>query len=149
MGTRTSFVRGLQISSSEPGVASGASDDPRTWAPLLITVPHAAALRAFAGGFMSSLIGGLVYTLILSYFEPDGLRLALLRALALSLTFGAFEAWRVRRPRTPEMIRTRMLWTLTACLLVFLALGAAMPATDSFLPETPLPAYHVRLDRLV
>jgi hypothetical protein len=60
------------------------------------------ALRAFADGFGSGLIGGLMYWLLLVYIYPNGLEHAWLRVLAVSVSFGGFEMWRVARNRKRE-----------------------------------------------
>jgi hypothetical protein len=57
------------------------------------------ALRAFADGLGGGLMGGLMYWLLLVYIYPDGLELAWLRVLAVSLSFGGLEVWRVARNR--------------------------------------------------
>ena len=57
------------------------------------------ALRNFADGFLGGLMGGLAYWLLLTHFYPEGLEFAWLRILAVSLSFGGFEMWRVARNR--------------------------------------------------
>jgi len=57
------------------------------------------ALRNFADGFLGGVMGGLAYWLLLAHFHPDGLEFAWLRILAVSLSFGGFEMWRVARNR--------------------------------------------------
>jgi hypothetical protein len=42
-------------------------------------------------------MGGLVYWLLLAHLHPEGLGFAWLRILAVSLSFGGFEMWRVAR----------------------------------------------------
>ena len=122
---------------------------PRCLRPRFPIALPLSAMRALVDGFVSSLAGGLVYCLILAYYNPDGLQLAALRVLAISLTFGGFEIWRAKRQHTPTSVRRCILWTLTASLLVFWALGAASSSAseDNFRPLEPLPhVLPVRLD---
>lgn len=58
--------------------------------------------RSFACGFTGGLMGGAVYWLLLSYADPGGLDFAWLRILAVSLSFGAVEVWRVARKRKQD-----------------------------------------------
>ncbi|MBK5291600.1 MAG: hypothetical protein JJE04_08000 [Acidobacteriia bacterium] len=94
-------------------------------------------MPAFFDGFEGGLTGGLLYCLILAYFHPAGLASAWPRVLALSLTFGGFEMWRVTRKRTLRSVGTCMLWTLTASMFVLWALGAVISYPDSPRHETP------------
>jgi predicted lipid-binding transport protein (Tim44 family) len=87
-------------------------------------------LRAFAGGFAGGLLGGVVYCLILAHFHSQVLGFAWLSVLALSMTFGGFEMWRVARKRKPNTVITCMLWTLAASIVMLWALGAAIPSTN-------------------
>lgn len=82
------------------------------------------ALRGFADGFVGGLIGGFIYCVVLAWFQIDGLDLACLRVVALSLVFAGFEMWRVTRRRTLKSVRACLLWTLVASALVLWALGA-------------------------
>lgn len=93
--------------------------------------------RAFVDGFGGSLVGGLTFCVVLAYVHPDGLELAWLRVLAVSMIFGGFEMWRAARRRTLSSVRKCMLWTLTASLLALWALGAVISSTDSSSRETP------------
>ncbi len=74
--------------------------------------------RAFADGVAGSVLGGLLYCLVVAWFHPGGIELAWMRVIALALIFGGFEVWRVARERTRECVRTRMLWTLAASVAV-------------------------------
>ena len=89
-------------SHSQAGVSPRVSTHPRQEVPGRSTVLLCPVLRAFADGFGGGLIGGLMYCLALAYFNPDGVEFAWGRVLALSLTFGGFETWRVTRRRTPK-----------------------------------------------
>jgi predicted lipid-binding transport protein (Tim44 family) len=112
-------------------------------------VPPLPALRAFADGFVGSLAGGLVYCMILAYFSSQDLQIAGLRVLALSLTFGGFEMWRVRRMRSRQDLTRGMLFTLSASLLVFWALGAASAGAESLPKKSdPRPPVQVHLHHL-
>jgi hypothetical protein len=51
--------------------------------------------RAFADGCGGGLLGGVVYCLLVSYFQPSGLHAAWLRVAGLALVLGAVETWRV------------------------------------------------------
>jgi hypothetical protein len=106
------------------------------------------ALRAFADGFVGSLAGGFVYCMILAYYGSHDLEIAVMRVLALSLTFGGFEGWRVSRQRTMKHVRKCLLWTLTASLLLFWAMGSTFSGvpTREFRQETPPDLLRVRLD---
>ncbi|MBA3975717.1 MAG: hypothetical protein C0504_16045 [Candidatus Solibacter sp.] len=111
-------------------------------------MPPLPALRAFADGFVGSLAGGLVYCMILAYFSSQDLQIAGLRVLALSLTFGGFEMWRVRRQRTAESLNKCVFVTLAASMVLFWALGASFsgtPTRDS-LQEARPQLQQVRLD---
>jgi len=57
------------------------------------------ALHSFSDGFLGGLTGGFLYWLILAGVHPEGLESAWLRILAISLSFGGFEMWRVARNR--------------------------------------------------
>jgi hypothetical protein len=106
-------------------------------------------LRAFADGFVGSLAGGLVYCLILAYYGSQDLQIAGMRVLALSLTFGGFEMWRVRRIRTRRDVTRCMLYTLSASLFVFWALGAASAGAGSLPKKSdPRPPVQVHLHHL-
>ena len=96
------------------------------------TSPHStpsmpAALLAFADGFCSSLVGGLLYCLILALYYPSGLSLAWLRVVALCVACGGFEMWRVTSKRTLRSMKAGAFWALTASLVVWWALGAFAP----------------------
>lgn len=84
--------------------------------------------RAFADGFSGGILAGLLYCLGLAYFYPAGLEYAWLRVLAMSCTFGGFETWRGMRQRTRRSVRTCLLWTLAASLILFLGMDAAIAA---------------------
>lgn len=103
------------------------------------------ALRGFADGFGGGLIGGFIYCLVLAWFQIDGLDLACLRVVALSLIFAGFEMGRVTRGRTLKSVRACLLWTLVASALVLWALGAVLPGTERSRPEAPPQITHSRL----
>lgn len=134
MGTHPGRIQRPLVSHSHAGVSPCVFTHPQREGSTLPSLP---ALGAFADGFGGSLIGGLMYCLVLVYFHPDGLEVACLRVVALSLTFGGFEMWRVRRKRTLKSVRTCMLWTLIASLFVLWALGAVISSTDSSRHKTP------------
>jgi hypothetical protein len=113
------------------GVSPNGSTHPQREAPRLSTALSPPALRAFAEAFASSLIGGLLYCLVLTYIRPDQVEIALPRVLALSLTFGGFEMWRISRGRTLKSAKTCLFWTLAASLFVWWALGAAINSSPS------------------
>ena len=86
----------------------------------------AQAIRAFADGFVSSLIGGLVYCLILLFYYPSELGLGWFRVLVLCATFGCIEMWRVTRRRTFRDMKAGLLWAFTANLVMWWVLGVSM-----------------------
>ena len=85
-------------------------------------------MRAFADGFGGGLTGGLIYSAAHNAFHPTGLEFAWLRILALSVTFGGFEIWRVTENRTFSSVRLRMLWTLLIGLTLLQAVEAFLRA---------------------
>lgn len=87
------------------------------------------ALRAYADGFVSSLIGGLLYCAVLVYFQPEALGSAWWRVGTLSLVCGGVEMWRVSRRRTLRGRGAWVLWALTAGLFTLWALGATVAAS--------------------
>jgi len=87
------------------------------------------ALRAYADGFVSSLIGGLLYCVVLVYFQPEALGSAWWRVGTLSLVCGGVEMWRVSRKRTLRGGGGWVLWALTAGLFMLWALGATVAAS--------------------
>lgn len=133
MGTSPGSMQRSLVSRSQAGV----SPDISTEAPRRSTAPSLPALRAFIDGFGGGLIGGLIYCLGLVYFHLAGIEFAWLRVLVLSLTFGCFEMWRVKRKRTPRSIRIWMLWTFTVSLFVLWALGAVMSSAENYRYENP------------
>ncbi len=137
MGTDASSMQRSLVSHSPAGVSPCVSPHPQREVPRRSILQSPPALRAFADGFGGGLFGGLMYCLVLAYFHPDGLEFAWLRVLALSLTFGGFEMWRVTRKRTLRSVRTCVLWILTAGLFVLWALGAVISSTDNSRHETP------------
>lgn len=100
----------------------------------------AASSRAFANGFLGGLLGGTLYFMAVAYFQPGGLELAGLRVLALSLTLAGFEVWRSRRVRTMRDLKSALLWTLLASMLLLWALGLVVPPPD---PINTAPRPHV------
>ena len=54
-------------------------------------------LPHFADGFGGGLIGGLLYCMLLAYFNPGELVLAWQRVITLALALGCFEVWRARK----------------------------------------------------
>lgn len=147
-GTHPDTTRSPKVSRSEAGVSPCVSTNWRYWGRRCSIRLPLPAMRAFADGLVGSLIGGLVYCLILSCFNSEGLQIAGLRVLALSLTFGGFEMWRVRRQRTAESLKKCALLTLSASMVLFWALGAPFPDTptrDSL--QEARPQFHqVRFD---
>jgi hypothetical protein len=113
------------------GVSPSGSTHPQPETPRRSTVLSLPGLRAFGEAFASSLTGGLLYCLVLTYVRPDEVAIALPRVLALSLTFGGFEMWRVSRKRTLRSARKSLLWTLAASLFVWWALGAVNSSPNS------------------
>jgi predicted lipid-binding transport protein (Tim44 family) len=89
------------------------------------------ALRAFADGFGGGLVGGLMYCLVLAYFQPAELALAPLRVAALALTFGGFEVWRVTRKPTHRRLTTLALWAVPASLLLLWVVGSLVFSVES------------------
>ncbi|MBE0658021.1 MAG: hypothetical protein IH602_10045 [Bryobacteraceae bacterium] len=141
-------MRSPTVSGSEAGVSLVVSTTPMQEVPYFSTALHSPALRGFVDGFVGSLVGGLVYCMILAYFNYQDLQIAGLRVLALSLTFGGFEMWRVRRQRTAESFKKCVLLTLSASMVLFWALGASFsgtPTRDS-LQEARPQLQQVRLD---
>jgi len=108
------------------GVSPSGSTHPQRETPRRSTVLSPPGLRAFGEAFASSLTGGLLYCLVLTYFRPDEVAIALPRVLALSLTFGGFEMWRISRGRTLKSAKACLFWTFAASLLVWWALGAVI-----------------------
>jgi hypothetical protein len=102
---------------------------------------------AFAGGFIASLIGGLLYCAVLFHFYPAELESAGFRGVSLALTFGAFEVWRVKRKRTLRSARMRLCWTVVASLLVLWALGALFSPAERSRKEAPRRSIHLALNR--
>ena len=88
------------------------------------------ALRAYADGFVSSLIGGLIYCLILARFYPEALDSAWWRVLAVSLACGCIELWRVSRSRQLRGLGAWVLWALTVSLFAIWAAGAVNATQD-------------------
>lgn len=82
------------------------------------------ALRAYADGFASSLIGGLIYCLALARFDPEALNSVWWRVLTVSLACGGIELWRASRRRQMRSQGKWVLWALTVSLLVIWAVGA-------------------------
>lgn len=82
------------------------------------------ALRAYADGFTSSLVGGLLYCLALARFQPEALSSVWWRVLAVSFACGGIELWRVSRRRQLRAPGTWVLWALTLSLLAIWAVGA-------------------------
>ena len=148
MGTHPESLRHTQVSLSQWSVSPCASKFSRHVVPPRATLASTPALLAFLVGFFGSLVGGFAYCLILAFLQPNGLQVAVLRVLALSLTFGFFESWRVGRQRGPGALTGPALWTLGASLLVFWALGAAFSTEPSkwFRPDSPPHIRQVRLD---
>jgi len=136
MGTQPG-IRSSLASYSRAGSSANVFTLPEREAPWRSTVLSPPSLRAFADGFGGGLIGGIVYCLVMVCFHPVELEFAWLRVLALSLTFGGFEMWRVTRRRTLRNVGTYMLLTLTVSLFVLWVLGAVIPSTDSSRRETP------------
>jgi hypothetical protein len=97
-----------------------------------------ASVRALADGFLGGLLGGAFFCLAVACFHPDGLQLAVLRALALSLALAGFEGWRKRRPRTFRDLRSALIWTLLASFVVFWVLGLVAPPLEA-INATPQP----------
>lgn len=62
-------------------------------------VSSRSAARAFLDGFSSSIVGGLLYCVVLANWNPVELNSAWQQVLALSLAFGGFETWRATRKR--------------------------------------------------
>ena len=102
----------------------------------------AAILRAsgaFADGFLSSLVGGFVYFLILVFYYPGELGLGWFRVLVLSGTFGCIEMWRVMRRRTFRDMRAGLLWAFTANVFMWWALGVSLSVPPHTQPAGPDP----------
>ncbi len=144
MGTDRGGMRSW-MSHAQAGVSPWVSTHPQGELPRRSTVLSFPALHAFADGFWGGLIGGLVYCLVLAYFDPDDLEIAWLRVLALALTFGAFEMWRVIRKRTLRSAMTSLLVILTASLLVLSVLGAVFAVKESAPALKPLNSAWSRL----
>lgn len=135
MGTDPGIERRWLLLHSQAGVS------PRPFTNLLReSVLSPPAWRAFADGFGGGLIGGLVYCLVMAYIDPRGLDYAWLRVLALSLTFGALEMWRISR-KPSRAAGTFILCALTASMIVLWALGAVLSAVESPRQEPP-PRFH-------
>lgn len=148
LGTCPDAMRSPTVSGSEAGVSLGVSIHPMREASHLSAALHSPGTRGFVNGFVGSLVGGIVYCLILAYYHSQDLQIAGLRVLALSLTFGGFEMWRVRRQRTAESLNKCVFGTLAASMVLFWAIGAAFADTarrDS-LQEARPPQQQVRLD---
>jgi len=109
---------------------------------------HSPALRGFADGFVGSLAGGLVYCMILAYYNSQDLHIAGLRVLALSLALGGFEMWRAGAQRPRRTVGRCMFWTLGASLFMFWAVGVAYSnePTNDFHLNTPPIHFQIRLD---
>jgi hypothetical protein len=97
------------------------------------------AARAFADGFLSSLVGGLVYCLILVFYYPGELGLGWFRVLVLSGTFGCVEMWRVMRRRTFRDMKAGLLWAFTANVFMWWALGVSLSVPPHYEPAGPDP----------
>jgi hypothetical protein len=150
MGTHTDTMQSPLVSSSEASVSPCITRNGRLWGARCSIVPLVPALRAFADGFVGSLAGGLVYCMILAYFDSRDLQIAGMRVLALSLTFGGFEVWRVQRIRTRRDVTRCMLFTLSASLLVLWALGEASAGAErSPGMKSPPPPVQAHLTYLV
>lgn len=93
--------------------------------------------RGFFDGFVGGLIGGVIYCLILTWLQTDGLVLAALRVVALSLVFGGFEMWRVTQGRTLKSVREDLIWTLAAAMLLLWGLEIVVPKAGQPSPEPP------------
>ena len=148
LGTCPDAMRSPTVSGPEADAPLDVSMHPRRETAQLATALYPPALRAFADGFVGSLAGGLVYCMILACCHSQHLQIAGLRVLALSLTFGGFEMWRVRQKRTAGSLKKCALLTLSASMILFWALGASLPGTptrDSL--QEARPQFHqVRLD---
>ena len=129
----------------QAGLFPDASTYPRLEKPPQLTTPSIPPWSGFADGFVGGLIGGLAYCLILAQFHPGGLDLAWLRVLALSLTLGGFEMWRVRRRRTLRSVVACVLWTLIASLFVWCALASVISPTDNRFHAIPAHFNHSHL----
>ena len=88
-----------------------------------------AAIRAYADGFLSSLMGGLLYCLVIARIQPEALDSAWWRVGAMSLLFGGVELWRDSRRRRFRSQAAWTLWALTASLLTLWAAGALLAAS--------------------
>jgi len=105
-----------------------------------------ATLRAFADGFGSSLLGGLVYCLLLVYCRPGDLIFAWPGVIVLAMTFGGFEMWRIAPRRTPGRRAALVLWAVFASLFVVWAVKAvAIPWWEKG-PNVPLKLERVNAD---
>lgn len=149
MGTHTDTMQSPLVSSSEASVSPCVAGSGRLWRVRCSIVAPGPALRAFADGFVGSLAGGFVYCMILAYYGSHDLQIAVMRVLALSLTFGGFEMWRVRRIRTRRDVTRCMLFTLSASLLVFWALGTVSAGAENLPKQSdPRPPVQVHLYHL-
>jgi len=105
------------------------------------------ALRAYADGFVSSLIGGLIYCLILARFHPAALDSAWWRVLAGALACGCIELWRVSRRRQLRGHGAWVLWALTVSLFAIWAAGAVIATRDG--PSEESARQFLRADRIL
>ncbi len=124
---------------SNPAFSPMISTYPQTDPSRISTVFFFSALRAFADGFSGGILAGLLYCIALSYFYPAGLDRAWMRVLAISLTFGGFETWRVMRRRTLGSVRTCLIGTLALCLLLLWGIDAVATLRIRRLPPPRTP----------
>lgn len=129
--------RSASMAQSNPALSPVICTHPQRDTERISTVFCSAAARAFADGFCGGILGGLLYCIALSYLYPTGLDQAWMRILAISLTLGGFETWRVMRRPTRRSVRTCLIWTLSACLVLLWGIETALSAADGSRRVTP------------
>lgn len=85
-----------------------------------------AALRAYADGFLSSLMGGLLYCLVIARIQPEALDSAWWRVGAMSLIFGGVELWRDSHRRRVRSQASWIPWVIAVSLLALWTAGVLL-----------------------
>ena len=98
--------------------------------------PHP-ALDAFADGFAGGILGGVTYLLFHSYFHLGGFEYSGWTLLALALTLGAFESWRMSQNRGFWNVKNFAICVLTAGILMLWSLADQSNFSEDSLPGSP------------
>lgn len=95
------------------------------------------ALDAFADGFAGGILGGVGYLLFHSYFHLGGFEYSGWTLLALALTLGSFECWRLSQNRRFWNLNTLAICIISAGILVLWSLADQSSFSHDFLQGSP------------